>query len=93
MENLRGKLTCREYIPHRGVIKTPGFYENVARSRIDRKLDGVDRFAASHFDGPNLYQSEIDRNMQFLRQTIETADVGRLRRFCYSMSERSRRAA
>jgi hypothetical protein len=75
------------------IIKTPGFYEYVARNRIDRKLDGVDRFAASHFDGPNLYQSEIDRNMQFLRQTIETADVGRLRRFCYSMSERSRRAA
>jgi hypothetical protein len=75
------------------IIKTPGFYEYVARNRIDRKLDGVDRFAASHFDGPNLYQSEIDRNMQFLRQTIETADLSRLRRFCYSLSERSRRAA
>ena len=53
----------------------------------------LDRYAASHFDGPNHYQAEIDRNMTFLRQTIETADLSRLRRFCYSLSERSRRAA
>jgi len=88
-----GREVVRYASPEDLIIKTPGFYEYVARNRIDRKLDGVDRFAASHFDGPNLYQSEIDRNMQFLRQTIETADLSRLRRFCYSLSERSRRAA
>jgi hypothetical protein len=60
---------------------------------MERKLGGVDRFAAAHFDGPNLYQSEIDRNMSFLRQVIETAKFDRLRRYCYSLSERSRRAA
>jgi hypothetical protein len=75
------------------VLKTPGFYEYVARARIDRKLGGVDRYAAAHFDGQNLYQAEIDRNMDFLRQAIETADLGRLRRFCYSLSARARRAA
>jgi len=74
-------------------MKTPGFYEYVARTRIDRRLGGVDRFAAAHFDGVDLYQTEIDRNMDFLRGAIETADLGRLRRFCYSLSERSRRAA
>jgi hypothetical protein len=88
-----GHEVVRYASPEDLIIKTPGFYEYVARNRIDRKLDGVDRFAGSHFDGPNLYQSEIDRNMQFLRQTIETADLSRLRRFCYSLSERSRRAA
>ena len=75
------------------IVKTPGFYEYVARARIDRKLGGVDRFVASHFDGPDLYQTEIDRNMDFLRRAIETAELSRLRRFCYSLSSRSRRAA
>jgi hypothetical protein len=75
------------------IIKTPGFYEYVARARIDKKLGGVDRYAEAHFDGPSLYQTEIDRNMDFLRQTIETADLKRLRRTCYSLSEAARRAA
>ena len=75
------------------IIKTPGFYEYVARTRMEKKLGAVDRFAAAHFDGPNLYQSEIDRNMTFLRQVIETAKFDRLRRYCYSLSERARHAA
>lgn len=68
------------------MIKTPQFYECVARARIEKKLGAVDRFAEAHFDGPSLYQSEIDRNMRFLRQAIEAAELGRLRRFCYSLS-------
>jgi hypothetical protein len=68
------------------IIKTPGFYEYVARTRIARKLDGADRYAESHFDGPSPYQAEIERNMKFLCETIETADLSRLRRFCYSLS-------
>jgi hypothetical protein len=68
------------------IIKTPGFYEYVARTRIAKKLGSVDRYAGAHFDGPSLYQSEIDRNMDFLRETIETADLRRLRRSCYSLS-------
>jgi hypothetical protein len=74
------------------IIKTPGFYEYVARARIDKKLGGVDRYAEAHFDGTSLYQSEIDRNMDFLRQTIETADLRRLRRYCYSLSSSKKRA-
>jgi hypothetical protein len=75
------------------IIKTPGFYEYVARSRIDKKLGGVDRYAEAHFGGASLYQSEIDRNMDFLRQTIETADLHRLRRACYSLSNPKKHAA
>ncbi len=75
------------------LVKTPGFYEYVARARINRKLGGVDRYAEAHFDGPSLYQAEIDRNMAFLRDTVETAELARLRRFCYSLSSRARRAA
>jgi hypothetical protein len=75
------------------ICKTPGFYEYVARDRISRKLGAADRYAESHFDGPSLYQSEIDSNMRYLREAIERADLNRLRRSCYSLSERARQAA
>jgi hypothetical protein len=88
-----GREVVRYASPEDLIIKTPGFYEYVARTRMERKLGAVDRFAAAHFDGPDLYQSEIDRNMNFLGQVIETANFDRLRRYCYSLSERSPRAA
>lgn len=75
------------------VLKTPGFYEYVARVRIARKLGAVDRYAESHFGGANPYQAEIDRNFDFLRGAIETSDLGRLRRYCYSLSAPQARAA
>jgi hypothetical protein len=75
------------------IFKTPGFYEYVARTRIQKKLDSADRYAESHFDGANLYQLAIDRNMEFLRQAIESADLNRLRRYCYSLSARGRQQA
>jgi len=75
------------------IYKTPGFCEYVARDRINRKLGAVDRFAASHFDGPNLYLSEIQHNIDYLQAAIEAADLSRLRRTCYSLSQRPRRAA
>jgi hypothetical protein len=88
-----GREVVRYGSPEDLILKTPGFYEYVARARIERKLAGVERYVAAHFDGPNPYQSEIDRNMGFLRGAIETADLGRLRRFCYSLSARALRAA
>ena len=74
------------------IQKTPGFYEYVARDRINKKLDGADRYAEAHFGGENLYQQAIDANMNFLRDTIATADFSRLRRACYSLSDPARRA-
>jgi hypothetical protein len=75
------------------LFKTPGFYEYVARTRIDKKLDRADRYAEVHFAGENLYQAEIDRNMEFLRGALQTADLSRLRRFVYSLSAQPSRAA
>ena len=75
------------------LFKTPGFYEYVARLRIEKKLESADQYAAAHFDGTNLYQSEIDRNMSFLRGALETADLSRLRRLVYSLSGKRREAA
>ncbi len=75
------------------IIKTPGFYEYVARARIASKFGGVDRYAGAHFDGADPYQSEIDRNMGFLRRAIEAADLKSMRRYCYSLSAKTRHAA
>ena len=88
-----GREIVRYSSPEDLILKTPGFYEYVARARIARKLGAVDRFAEAHFDGPNLYEVEIGRNMDYLRDAIESADLQRLRRFCYSLSARTARAA
>jgi hypothetical protein len=65
----------------------------VARARIERKLGRADRFAEAYFDGPSLYQGEIDRNMRFLKNAIEEADLKRMRRFCYSLSRKDAQVA
>lgn len=88
-----GREIVRYASPEDLIYKTPGFYEYVARERISRKLDAADRYAEAHFDGPSLYQSEIDANMSYLREAIESADLDRLRRTCYSLSERHAKAA
>ena len=75
------------------LFKTPGFYEYVVRVRIEKKLGASDRYAEAHFDGRNLYQAEIDRNMEFLNDTLESANLDRIRRYCYSLSMRPKQAA
>ena len=88
-----GREIVRYSSPEDLIYKTPGFYEYVARDRINRKLGGADRYAEAHFDGPSLYQTEIDSNMRYLREAIENADLNRLRRTCYSLSSRYSKAA
>ncbi len=75
------------------LFKTPGFYEYVVRVRIEKKLGAADRYAEAHFGDRNLYQAEIDRNMDFLTDTLESANLDRIRRYCYSLSMRPPRAA
>jgi hypothetical protein len=88
-----GREVVRYASPEDLVLKTPAFYEGVARARIDRKLGGADRYAEVHFGSANLYQSEIDRNFGFLREAIGSGNLNRLRRYCYSLSARHERAA
>ncbi|HTQ77667.1 MAG TPA: hypothetical protein VMI15_06555 [Burkholderiales bacterium] len=88
-----GREIVRYASPEDLIYKTPGFYEYVARDRINRKLGSADCWAEAHFNGPNLYQSEIDSNMSYLREAIENGDLNRLRRTCYSLSLRPKRAA
>jgi len=88
-----GRELVRYASPEDLIIKTPGFYEYVARTRIRDKLAGADNYAEAHFDGPNLYASAIDGNITHLREVLETADFSRLRRLCYSLSAPIQRAA
>jgi hypothetical protein len=88
-----GREIVRYASPEDLIYKTPGFYEYVARERILKKLGAADRYAEAHFDGPSLYQTEIDANMSYLKEAIESADLARLRRTCYSLSSRHARAA
>ena len=88
-----GREIVRYASPEDLIYKTPGFYEYVARTRIHKKLGAADRYAEAHFDGPSLYQAEIDANMSYLKEAIESADLARLRRTCYSLSARHARAA
>ena len=88
-----GREIVRYASPEDLIYKTPGFYEYLARDRILRKLGAADRYAEAHFDGPSLYQSEIDSNMRYLRDAIERGDLNRLRRTCYSLSQKTSKAA
>ena len=60
-----GREIVRYSSPEDLIYKTPGFYEYVARDRINRKLGAADRYAEAHFDGPSLYQSR-DRQQHAL---------------------------
>ena len=88
-----GRELVRYTSPEDLIIKTPGFYEYVARTRIREKLGGVDRYAEAHFGDADPYTTEINRNIDHLRSILETADFSRLRRFCYSLSQPVKRAA
>jgi hypothetical protein len=68
------------------LLKTPDYYENVLCKRIDHSLGGVDRYAEAHFGGVNLYRSEIETKMRFLRAAIRDGELDQVRRACYSLS-------
>ncbi|HYE40316.1 MAG TPA: hypothetical protein VEB23_10310, partial [Ramlibacter sp.] len=88
-----GREIVRYASPEDLIIKTPGFYEYVARARMQRAFGDVSRFAAAHFDGADPYEREIQRNMAFLKAAVESGDLSRLRRYCYSLSRPIRSAA
>ena len=90
---LEGKEIVRYQSADDLIIKTPGFYEYVARKRIEKELGQADRYAEAHFDGLNPYQSEIDRNIAFLRGAIEAGDLRKMKRLCYSLSRKDKAAA
>lgn len=62
------------------LAKTPGFYTNFISKRLDEDFGNVRRFLGVHFDGVNLYDEAIHRNLAYLAEVLSARDFGRLRR-------------
>lgn len=72
--------------PEELLAKTPGFYEDITRKRLDGMFEGVHHYAEAHFGDRNPYQEAIDLNISYLREVLEAGDLSRLRRIPVSLS-------
>ncbi|HEY6896809.1 MAG TPA: HD domain-containing protein [Rhodocyclaceae bacterium] len=60
--------------------KTPGFYQHLAKPRLDKDFEQVWRYVEPHFGGDNPYARAMQHNLDYLRQLIERDDFSGLRR-------------
>lgn len=68
------------------LAKTPGFYETVAKKRLDGLFGGLHEIVATHFDGTNPYRDRIERNIAFLKDVLAQGEFSRLRRRSVTLS-------
>jgi len=60
--------------------KTPGFYTDLLRTRMQAEYDGADRFMSIHFGGKCPYDASIKRNLGHLDKVLAKDDFSLLRR-------------
>jgi len=60
--------------------KTPGFYEHLAKKRIENDFENVAAHVAAHFGGVDPYAQGMQRNLAFLREMIARNDFTAMRR-------------
>lgn len=60
--------------------KTPMFYQNVTRDRLNGTYDNVIKYMKDWFPESDPYSAGIEKNLQFLEQVLQDDDLGRLRR-------------
>jgi hypothetical protein len=60
--------------------KTPEFYQQVTRERLNSKFNGVYRYAEVLYDGQNPYIDAIKVNITHLMRVLQTNDWSLLRR-------------
>ncbi len=60
--------------------KTPAFYQQVTRDRLDKKFNHAYRYAEVLYDGRNPYIEAIRNNVEHLMKIITTDDWALLRR-------------
>ncbi len=60
--------------------KTPAFYQQVTRDRLDKKFNHAYRYAEVLYDGRNPYIEAIRNNIEHLTKIISTGDWALLRR-------------
>lgn len=61
------------------IYKTAGFYQG-ANKRLRQDLGGYFSYLENHFNGDNLYLSELEKNISHARQITDKQDVSLLRR-------------
>jgi hypothetical protein len=62
------------------LMKTPAFYQQVMRERLQNKFNRVYRYIEVLYDGQNPYIEAIRTNIEHLMRIIETGDWSLLRR-------------
>jgi len=75
-----GSGRLRYESPEDLIRQTPEFHRTVAGHRMGGVFDGVQRYAAAHFDGHDLYGEQIDQHLRFLGDAITSDRLDRLRR-------------
>jgi len=67
--------------------KTPGFYQNMAMSRMNVKFNRAYRYIEALYNGRNPYFEFIDKNLSYLDHIIGSGDWQELRRSppCYTV--------
>lgn len=66
--------------PETLLAKTPGFYNNVVRRRIDNEYGGADQFMKLYFEAECPYQASIERNLGFLENMLAGDELSSLKR-------------
>jgi hypothetical protein len=67
--------------------KTPGFFQNMAMSRMNAKFNRAYRYIEALYNGRNPYFEFIDKNLSYLDRIIGSGDWQGLRRSppCYTV--------
>jgi hypothetical protein len=60
--------------------RTPSFVEDVLHTRLDVEFQGVRRYLRVHMAGSDPWQEAIQRNIDFLKELLESGTIDRLRR-------------
>lgn len=52
------------------LVKTPAFYDQLVKKRLEQDYSGIAQMLEQHFAGVNPYQASMTANMDYLRQLI-----------------------
>jgi len=75
-----GKVQVLFESPHDLLRKTPAFYQNIVKQRLDHDFSEIYRHLTSHFGGDDPYMRGVHRNLAYLDQLISSNDFSGLRR-------------
>jgi hypothetical protein len=60
--------------------KTPRFYENIVRKRLNQDFAQVARYLAVHFAGADPYAEAVHRNLNRVARMVAEGPLGLLQR-------------